>query len=148
MTTANTNRMHVALNVADLERATRFYEDLFGLQPDKVHADHVRFSLDDPPLALTLNLPERLVEGNRLSHLGIRLGDHEALRAAHDRLAHAGHALRVQDGTTCCYALQDKFWVTDPDGNDWEYYVLLSDDPEGGDEPAPTGDGRNPCCDG
>jgi catechol 2,3-dioxygenase-like lactoylglutathione lyase family enzyme len=142
-----TNRMHVALNVSDLESSRRFYEDLFGTAPDKVRADYIRFQVDDPPLALTLNVPRTLTKGTRLSHLGIRVAGTDQLRAAHDRLAAAGHKLKVEDGTTCCYALQDKFWVTDPDGNDWEYYQLLDDAPEEG-QARTKGEGANPCCDG
>ncbi|MDX6558134.1 MAG: hypothetical protein QOF72_1183, partial [Blastocatellia bacterium] len=29
--------------------------------------------------------------------------------------------------TTCCYAVQDKTWVSDPDGNEWEAFVVLQD---------------------
>ena len=29
--------------------------------------------------------------------------------------------------TSCCYALQDKTWVRDPDGNEWEVFVVLED---------------------
>ncbi|GAA3332624.1 hypothetical protein GCM10020331_093510 [Ectobacillus funiculus] len=32
--------------------------------------------------------------------------------------------------TTCCYAVQDKFWVTDPDGNEWEFFFYTKADAE------------------
>lgn len=151
-TNSHGNRMHVALNVGDLERSRRFYQDLFGAPPDKVRDDYIRFQVEDPPLALTLNVPKQSgpEKGNRLSHLGIRVADAEQLRSAHDRLAAGGHVVKVEDGTTCCYALQDKFWVVDPDGNEWEYYQLLDDAPDDArDEASPHagGEGSNPCCD-
>ncbi len=121
------HRMHVALNVSDLEASRRFYQDLFAVPADKLRPGYARFVLDNPPLVLTLNTEGRVHKGNRLSHLGIRLSETAELQAAHARLAAAGHALRVEDQVLCCHAVQDKFWIVDPDGNEWEYYLLLDD---------------------
>jgi len=140
-------RMHVALNVSDLEASRRFYQDLFAVPADKLRPGYARFVLDQPPLVLTLNTaPDRVRQGNRLSHLGIRLGDAAALQAAHARLSAAGHALRVEQQVLCCHALQDKFWIVDPDGNEWEYYLLLDDlQDEAAAEQAAAA--ANRCCD-
>ena len=141
-----THRMHVALNVADLERSRTFYEQLFDLVPDKVRRGYVRFQLPEPALTLSLNLPGpddgEPVPGT-LSHLGIRLSERSELEAVHGRLKAAGYSLKEEEGTNCCYAIQDKFWIQDPDGNSWEYYLLLDDAPEGSSEEAPEGASRD-----
>ena len=151
-----THRMHVALNVADLERSKRFYEDLFGLAPDKGRKGYIRFQLPDPALTLTLNLPgpdDGDVVPGTLSHLGIRLAERSELEAAHGRLAAAGYPLKEEEGTNCCFAIQDKFWIQDPDGNSWEYYLLLDDAPdesasEAADKSSPDGSDGGGCCPG
>jgi hypothetical protein len=33
----------------------------------------------------------------------------------------------TEEDTTCCYAVQDKVWIEDPDGNSWEVFVVKSD---------------------
>ena len=135
---SSSHRMHVALNVADLDASRSFYEDLFGVSPDKVKPGFVRFQLDDPALALSLNTEGPVTHGNSVAHLGIRLGAADDLSAARSRLEGAGHALKIEDQVHCCHAVQDKFWVKDPDGNEWEYYVLTDDDP--------AADAGNGCC--
>ena len=42
-------------------------------------------------------------------------------------LAEAGLTTRVEDDTTCCYAVQDKVWVTGPGGEPWEVYTVTGD---------------------
>ncbi len=60
---------------------------------------------------------------------------------AGDRLARQGLATRDESQVTCCFAVQDKVWVEDPDGAPWEVYTVLADAPvESGRE----GDGS--CC--
>lgn len=123
------DRFHVALHVTDLERSVAFYRDLLGLEPDKRHAGYARFLLGTPPLVLSLNEVPELEPGNRLAHLGIRLGAPADLAAARARLVGAGHAVRDQEQVLCCHAVQDKFWVRDPDGNEWEFYRVTDDRP-------------------
>lgn len=58
-------------------------------------------------------------------------------------------ATAVEDNVTCCYALQDKVWVDDPDGAQWGVYTVLADaetDPESlcGSSPGSCGPGE--CC--
>lgn len=123
-----TARMHVALNVADLDRSTEFYARLFGLAPARRRDDYAKFELADPPLVLSLNPAEGAVGGTqRLSHLGVRVDEAAALSAIGERLAAAGFRPREEHGTACCYALADKLWVSDPDGNEWEFYQRLGD---------------------
>ena len=47
--------------------------------------------------------------------------------AATARLAASGLATRVEDNTTCCYAVQDKVWVSGPGGEPWEVYTVTAD---------------------
>jgi catechol 2,3-dioxygenase-like lactoylglutathione lyase family enzyme len=124
------HRFHVALNVRDLARSVEFYRGALGLDPDKLHPGYARFLLDDPPVVLSLNEARAVKSGNRVAHLGIRLGSAAALARARERVVAAGHRVRDQHQTLCCHAVQDKFWVADPDGNEWEFYEVTDDHPE------------------
>jgi catechol 2,3-dioxygenase-like lactoylglutathione lyase family enzyme len=118
------NAFHVALYVKDLAAAVARYRQLLGREPAKVRADYAKFEIADPPVILSLSTGG---EPGTLSHLGIRLpgtGD-----VASELVRVKGHGLEVleQQGTTCCYAKADKFWVRDADGVPWELYTLLED---------------------
>src|SRR5437016_2997006 len=105
-------RLQLALNVSDLDAAVAFYARLFGTQPAPGSAN---FAVSDPPLKLVLI--ENPGHGGTLNHLGIEVPDTEAVHAEHARLTRAGLASTDPQGTTCCYARQDKLWVQDtPDG--------------------------------
>lgn len=121
-------KMHVSLNVADVERSVRFYEAFFGAQAHKRRPGYANFDLSEPPLKLALN--ERggaASDAGRLNHLGIQVATMEQVDGARERLVAAGLATFDEGDTTCCYARQNKVWATDPDGNAWEVYVLLDD---------------------
>ena len=126
MTTAS---LHLALTVRDLDASVAFYQGLFDLVPAKHHPDYAKFELADPPLVLSLNpgLPD--VATPRLSHAGLRFSSTEAFEAMRQRLQAAGIPGRVEEDTVCCYARADKTWVADPDGNEWELYVMFEDAP-------------------
>jgi hypothetical protein len=47
----------------------------------------------------------------------------------------AGIKTITEEGTDCCYALQDKFWFEDPDGNSWEVFFVHKQLPVTGAEP-------------
>ena len=138
----NDTRMHVALNVADLGRSTEFYEALFDRAPEKRRADYAKFRLEDPPLVFSLNPVKPGVGPDRLSHLGFQVSSKVELAAARTRLAQAGYSLREEHQTTCCYAVQNKFWIADPDGNEWEFYEVLED------APVHSGPTAEVCCAG
>jgi catechol 2,3-dioxygenase-like lactoylglutathione lyase family enzyme len=139
------DRFHVALNVQDLARSVRFYREILGLEPDKQHPGYARFLLDAPGLVLSLNEAGRVQGGNRVAHFGIRLGSASALTRARERVTGAGHAVRDEAQTLCCHALQDKFWVLDPDGNEWEFYEVTDDHPERAG-PASVPESTKRCC--
>ncbi len=119
-------KFHLSLNVTDLRRAIAFYRVLFDAEPAKCHDDYAKFEIEEPPVVFSL-VPRAPGPGASLSHLGFRVFSAEQLRAAQERLAGAGICTQDQDGTVCGYAKQDKFWVTDPDGNFWEVYLIEED---------------------
>ena len=119
--------LHIALNVEDLHRSVSFYEALFGVAPDKVAQGYARFRTDDPALVLALNEQEKVRRGARLSHFGVKLSTQQQLEAAEARLRPAGLIRKTQRETKCCHAVQNKIWARDPEGNDWEFYVVVED---------------------
>lgn len=132
--------VHVHLHVTDLEASRRFYERFLGVAPVKVKPGYVKFLPDLAPLNLALS-PGRPGQGITVSHLGLQVDSPEAVRAALGRAREAGLAVREEMGVDCCFANQDKFWVRDPDGVEWEVYHLNRDI----DEDAPAVADRV-CC--
>ena len=119
-----TLKTHVALNATDLNKSVAFYQAMFSVAPVKHKADYAKFDLEQPALNLTLNLTDRVESHGTLSHLGIQVDSTEMVRQAIDRFKAAGLATFEEQDTDCCYAFQDKVWVTDPDGNRWEIFVV------------------------
>jgi len=131
------SRVQLALNVNDIDEAVRFYTALFGTEPAKRRPGYANFAIAEPPLKLVLL--ENPGQGGSLNHLGVEVADTGAVEAAQTRLADAGLAAIDERDTTCCYARQDKFWVTGaPNGERWEIYTVLQDSAtfwaEGGQE--------------
>jgi catechol 2,3-dioxygenase-like lactoylglutathione lyase family enzyme len=113
---------HVGLNVTNLDASIEFYSKLFGSEPVKIKPDYAKFLLETPGLNFTLNLRDE-VSGNQVGHFGFQVDSTEEVNAHKKRLAEAGILSQYDEiNTTCCYALQDKFWVHDPDGNEWEFF--------------------------
>ncbi|MCM3727523.1 glyoxalase/bleomycin resistance/dioxygenase family protein [Neobacillus cucumis] len=119
-------KMHVGVNVTDLEKSIEFYARVFNSQPIKVKPDYAKFLLDDPGLNFTLNLKNE-VSGNQVGHFGFQVENQEEVLQHKDRLEKLGFFAREEMDVTCCYAPQDKFWVTDPDGNEWEFFYTKGD---------------------
>jgi catechol 2,3-dioxygenase-like lactoylglutathione lyase family enzyme len=127
------SRVQLALNVADLDAAIDFYSKLFAAQPAKVRPGYANFAIADPPLKLVLiEHPDGRGHGTAgaLNHLGVEVESPEDVQAATGRLSAQGLEPEVQKATTCCYAVQDKAWVDDPDGAPWEFYTVLADAPD------------------
>ena len=129
-------KFHASLNVSDLARSIAFYKELFGIEPAKAYSDYAKFELEEPPVVLSL-VPKAPVHGGNLNHVGIRVRTSEELVQVQHRLEAAGFKTRREDGVECCYALQTKFWVTDPDQLLWEIYVFHEDVEHYGHETAP-----------
>ncbi|HYY59533.1 MAG TPA: ArsI/CadI family heavy metal resistance metalloenzyme [Pyrinomonadaceae bacterium] len=119
-------KAHLALNVKSVEQSIEFYRKMLGLEPVKVRRGYAKFDVQNPPLNLTLNeVPFK--EGGALSHLGIQLGSTEDVLALRGTWIERGLTTHDEMQTNCCYAVQDKSWVYDPDGNQWEAFVVLED---------------------
>ncbi|HYO90151.1 MAG TPA: ArsI/CadI family heavy metal resistance metalloenzyme, partial [Pyrinomonadaceae bacterium] len=102
------------------------YRKMLGIEPSKVRAGYAKFDVQNPPLNLTLNqVPFK--ERGALSHLGIQVAETSDVLALRQQWIERGLTTREEMQTNCCYALQDKAWVSDPDGNEWEVFVVLKD---------------------
>ncbi len=125
-TSINILKAHLALNVKNVEASIGFYKKMLGIEPSKVRTGYAKFDVHDPPLNLTLNQVPFEGQG-ALSHLGIQVASTEDVSAMKARWESQGLTARDEMQTTCCYALQDKTWLSDPDGNEWEVFVVLED---------------------
>ena len=133
------SRLQLALNVDDLDASIAFYSQLFAAQPAKVRPGYANFALTEP--ALKLVLIENPGQGGSINHLGVEVADTDAVDAEQTRLAEAGFASVDERDTTCCYARQDKFWVTGtPNDEAWEIYTVLAD------SPTPNGEAEGQAC--
>lgn len=119
------SRVQLALNVDDLDQAITFYSKLFNAAPAKVKAGYANFAVTEPPLKLVLI--ENPGKGGTLNHLGVEVAETETVHAEIDRLSAAGLFTEEEMNTTCCFATQDKVWVTGPAGEKWEVYTVLTD---------------------
>ncbi len=122
-------KLHLSLNVNDVETSTLWYATFFARPPHKVRDGYANFDLDNPALKLALNARTAESRGP-LNHLGILVEDSAMVESERERLEAAGLVARREDGVLCCHARQDKFWVSDPDGNAWEIYSITDDQPE------------------
>ena len=123
------SRIHVGLAVRDLERAKRFYEILFGQAPTKERPGFAKFEPTEPSVNLSLSQADRGAASQALpAHYGIQVKSSAAVAEATQRFRAAGLEPRMEEQTTCCYAVQDKAWVRDPDGNEWEVFVVTDAD--------------------
>jgi catechol 2,3-dioxygenase-like lactoylglutathione lyase family enzyme len=118
-----TSRVQLALNVSDIESAVEFYTKLFQTEPAKRRPGYANFAIVDPPLKLVLI--ENPDAATRLNHLGVEVFAQAQVVEAHDRLQAEGIEVFNEEGVTCCYAVQDKVWVSDPDRAPWEVYTVL-----------------------
>jgi catechol 2,3-dioxygenase-like lactoylglutathione lyase family enzyme len=119
-------KAHLAINVNKVETSIDFYRKLWGIEPSKVRPGYAKFDVQNPPLNFTLNQGQFNGRG-ALSHLGIQVGSTADVMATRQRWIEQGLLPRDEMQTSCCYALQDKAWVRDPDGNEWEVFVVLQD---------------------
>ncbi len=121
------SRVQLALNVTDIEAAVEFYGRLFGVEPAKRREGYANFAVAEPPLKLVLI--ERPEEAGTLNHLGVEVASTADVAAADARVKAQGLETVAEEGVSCCYAVQDKVWLADPDGAPWEVYTVLDDAP-------------------
>lgn len=140
------SRAQLALNVDDLDEAITFYSKLFNTAPAKVKPGYANFAIAAPPLKLVLI--ENPGHGGTLNHLGVEVESSDQVHAEIARLTDEGLFTEEEIGTTCCFATQDKVWVTGPAGEKWEVYTVLADSESFGNN-SPALDGTEPggaCC--
>jgi catechol 2,3-dioxygenase-like lactoylglutathione lyase family enzyme len=140
------SRAQLALNVDDLDEAITFYSKLFNTAPAKVKPGYANFAIAAPPLKLVLI--ENPGHGGTLNHLGVEVESSDQVHAEIARLTDEGLFTEEEIGTTCCFATQDKVWVTGPAGEKWEVYTVLADSDSFGTN-SPALDGTEPggaCC--
>jgi catechol 2,3-dioxygenase-like lactoylglutathione lyase family enzyme len=118
----NILKPHVSLNISNVDASVAFYEKMFGVSVTKRRPGYAKFDLTEPNLNLTMQEAPRT--GVNASHFGIQVASTEDVGAAWTRFNEAKLRTLTEDNTSCCYALQDKVWVEDPDGNSWEVFVV------------------------
>jgi len=126
MESVKARKAHVAIHVKDVGASIEFYGKLFGIEPCKVRTGYAKFDVANPPLNFTLNEATQAGQG-ALSHLGIQVESTADVLAVRQSWRERGLLPRDEMKTECCYALQDKAWVRDPDGNEWEVFAVLED---------------------
>jgi len=143
------SRVQLALNVDDLDEAITFYSKLFDTAPAKVKPSYANFAIAEP--ALKLVLLENPGTGGTINHLGVEVESSERVHGEIARLTGVGLFTDEEIGTTCCFATQDKVWVTGPAGEKWEVYTVLADSDTFGTSPQhlddPSAEG-GVCCGG
>jgi hypothetical protein len=127
------SRVQLALNVDNLAEGVAFYSKLFNTQPAKLKEGYANFAIAEPPLKLVLI--ENPGHGGSINHLGVEVESSETVHAEIGRLAGEGMFTEEEIGTTCCFATQDKVWVTGPGGEKWEVYTVLADSETFGTSP-------------
>jgi catechol 2,3-dioxygenase-like lactoylglutathione lyase family enzyme len=141
------SRVQLALNVDDLDEAIAFYSKLFNTAPAKVKPGYANFAVAEPPLKLVLI--ENSGHGGTLNHLGVEVESSAAVHTEIARLTNEGMFTEEEIGRTCCFATQDKVWVTGPAGEKWEVYTVLADSESFGTDSlilADSGDTSSACC--
>ncbi|OBI08548.1 glyoxalase [Mycobacterium sp. E2462] len=141
------SRTQLALNVDDLDEAIAFYSKLFNAAPAKVKPGYANFAVTEPPLKLVLI--ENPGHGGSLNHLGIEVESSDAVHSEIARLTDEGLFTEEELGTTCCFATQDKVWVTGPAGEKWEVYTVLTDSESFGTDSTALANGAgtiSTCC--
>ena len=143
------SRLQLALNVDDLDQAVAFYSKLFNTQPAKLKEGYANFAVAEPPLKLVLL--ENPGKGGTINHLGVEVESSDIVHAEIARLTGEGLFTDEEIGTTCCFATQDKVWVTGPAGEKWEVYTVLADSDTFGTSPQHAEGGTaegGVCCGG
>lgn len=130
----NVLKPHISLNVSAIDAAVEFYEKAFGVPATKRRPGYAKFDLSSP--LLNLSMVEAPRTGVNASHFGIQVASTEDVTEAKQRFESAGLRTLTEDDTACCYAVQDKVWVEDPDGNSWEVFVVKADAPVMRSEPS------------
>ncbi|MFY0687733.1 MAG: VOC family protein [Cyclobacteriaceae bacterium] len=123
---SNQRKFHLALHVSDAKVSSLFYEKLFGEEPVKNEKGYTKFELENPGLVISIIESKEKVHKN-FGHLGFRVESEAELTDAKNRLSNQLSISLEEENVACCFARQNKFWVNDPDGYEWEVYQFLED---------------------
>ena len=142
----NVLKPHVSLNVSNVDAAVAFYEKAFGVPVTKRRPGYAKFDLESP--SLNLSMVEAPRTGINASHFGVQVASTDDVLEAKARFESAGLRTIAEESTSCCYAVQDKVWVEDPDGNSWEVFVVKGDAAVMGTGPLaqPAASSSKSCC--
>lgn len=121
-------RAHIALAARDVTRSRAFYEQLLGLTPTKVREGYVKFEVLEPPLNLTINHSDNPPRQTTPAHFGIQVKSTADVLERQEKMVRAGFESRSEEAVGCCFAVQDKVWFVDPDGHQWEVFVVTQAD--------------------
>ena len=67
-------KLHVSLDVKDINQSLNFYRTLFAVEPTKVKPGYAKFDLASPPVVLTLNETQGCCDRIcGLNHMGVRV---------------------------------------------------------------------------
>ena len=119
-------KVHLHMHVSDLTKSRDFYERFLGGDPVKVKQGYVKFLPEWAPVNLALSTGGQIGAGT-IDHVGVQVDSVETVMTLLSRVKAAGLAVTEEMGVNCCHANQDKFWVKDPDGVEWEVYHLNYD---------------------
>ncbi len=120
-------KTHIGIKVSDIDKTQQFYTNFFGQAPSKVKEKYVKFDLEKPGLVISFSQKNEL-ESIHNAHYGIKVDSKEDLGNWFEAVKNRSlEVYDVENNVKCCFALQDKFWVKDPDGIMWEVYQLLED---------------------
>jgi catechol 2,3-dioxygenase-like lactoylglutathione lyase family enzyme len=122
-------KMHLNLATRDLDASVAFYRTLLLAEPAKHYSDYALFLTDEPGLELALDL-DPATDVREGAHYGVVVATAAAVDAVAARFEAAGYPIDIETKETCCYAVQNKVWATDPDGRRWETYVVLAETEE------------------
>ncbi len=136
-------RFHVHVAVPDVDQGIRFYSTLFGSEPAVRKSDYAKWMLDDPRLNFAIS---HRGGSAGINHFGLQVESADDLAAMRTQLEAADRAVVEEKNASCCYALSDKYWVTDPAGIAWETFHSLGQIPMYGEAAAAGSDPGGACC--
>lgn len=129
-------RLHVNLDVLDVNQSVDFYSHLFNSKPTVMKHDYAKWFLDDPKVNFSISTGGKEVG---VQHLGIQTETEAELQEVYDAMRNAEGLVREEGHTTCCYALSEKSWIKDPQGVEWEVFRSYGE--------SETNKGEKECCD-
>ncbi|MDE1462655.1 ArsI/CadI family heavy metal resistance metalloenzyme [Spartinivicinus poritis] len=141
-------RLHIHLNVKNLQQSVQFYSQLFESEPTVLKADYAKWQLDDPFVNFAISNHSQQFG---VDHLGLQVTNNEGLEKIKTAMELANQPIAAQQDTHCCYARSNKYWTTDPDGIAWEAFhsmetIATYHGQSNNDEPKNASKKQSSCC--